>query len=65
MSVIVVFMISIYNPFVFGSNTPLLTMESIMYPYVLIAAFLMPTAVFLDVLSILQLKRDDTKKAHL
>lgn len=56
-SVIIVFMISIYKPTVFGGTAPLLPMESMTYPYVLIAGFLMPVAVFLHVLSILQLKK--------
>jgi hypothetical protein len=56
-SVIVIFMISIYAPILFGSETPLLPIESMTYPYVLIAGFLMPTAVFLHVLSIIQIKK--------
>jgi len=38
-SVIVVFMISIYNPTVFGSEVPLLPLKAMTYPYVLIAGF--------------------------
>ena len=58
-SVIVVFMISIYAPNIFGSKIPLLPFESMTYPFVLIAGFLMPTAVFLHVLSIIQIKKSN------
>lgn len=57
-SVIFVFLSSIYNPQIFGSEQPLLPLESMNYPYVLIAGFLMPVAVFLHVLSIIQLKKN-------
>jgi hypothetical protein len=53
-SVIFLFLTSIYKPEMYGSTTPLLPLESMEYPYVLIAGFLMPVAVFLHVLSILQ-----------
>lgn len=56
-SVIVVFMLSIYNPTTFGSEVPLLPLKAITYPYVLIAGFLMPSAVFMHVLSLVQLSR--------
>lgn len=53
-SVILLFLISVYKPELFGSKVPLLPLEAFTYPYVLIAGFLMPAAVFLHVLSILQ-----------
>lgn len=56
-SVIFVFMSSIYKPEIYGSTTPLLPMEAFKYPYVLVAGFLMPLAVFIHVLSIVQLKK--------
>ena len=56
LSVIILFMTSIYTPEIYGSKLPLLPLESMTYPYMLIAGFLMPTAVFLHVLSILQLR---------
>jgi hypothetical protein len=56
-SVIMVFMISIYTPHIFGSEVPLLPLEAMTYPFVLIAGFLMPTAVFLHILSLIQLKK--------
>jgi len=55
-SVIVLFLISMYKPELFGSEIPLLPLDAMTYPYVLIAGFLMPTAVFLHVLSILQIQ---------
>lgn len=54
-SVIILFLTSIYLPGIYGSETPILPLEAMTYPYVLIAGFLMPTAVFLHVLSILQI----------
>lgn len=56
-SVIFVFITSVYMPQFYGSKIPLLPLEAFTYPYVLIAGFLMPTAVFLHVLSIIQLTR--------
>lgn len=55
-SVIFLFITAIYKPDLYGSNIPLLPLEAFTYPYVLIAGFLMPVAVFLHVLSILQLR---------
>lgn len=57
-SVIILFLTSIYTPEMYGSELPILPLESMTYPYVLIAAFLMPTAVFLHFLSILQVKKN-------
>ena len=56
-SVIFVFMTVIYKPEIYGSDIPLLPLEAFTYPYVLIAGFLMPVAVFLHVLSIVQLNK--------
>ncbi|MFT5337278.1 MAG: hypothetical protein ACI9YL_001280 [Luteibaculaceae bacterium] len=56
-SVIVLFLCSIYQPELFGSPEPLLPLISMTYPYVLIAGFLMPVAVFLHILSLVQLNR--------
>ena len=58
-SVIFVFMSSIYKPELYSSKTPLLPMKAFEYPYVLIAGFLMPLAVFIHVLSIVQLKNTE------
>jgi len=56
-SVIFLFLTSVYKPEIYGSEFPLLPLQALTYPYVLIAGFLMPTAVFLHILSILQLKK--------
>lgn len=56
-SVIFVFVTCIYVPSIYGSDIPLLPLKSMEYPYVLIAGFLMPAAVFLHVLSIVQITR--------
>lgn len=53
-SIIFLFMTTTYIPHLYGSSIPLLPLESLGYPYVLIAGFLMPVAVFLHCLSILQ-----------
>ena len=60
-SVIILFLTSLYKPELYGSAVPLLPLEAMTYPYVLIAAFLMPTAVFLHVLSIVQLTRQGSR----
>jgi len=57
-SVIFVFLTTTYTPELYGSSVPLLPLEALKYPYVLIAGFLMPLAVFIHVLSIVQLKKN-------
>jgi len=57
-SVIFLFLTSVYKPEIYGGALPLLPLEALTYPYVLIAGFLMPTAVFLHILSIVQLKKE-------
>ena len=56
-SVIFLFISSIYKPEIFGSSSPLVPLEAFTYPYILVAGFLMPVAVFLHILSIIQLKQ--------
>lgn len=56
-TVIFVFMTTIYKPELYGATEPLMPMAALTYPYVLVAGFLMPIAVFVHVLSIAQLKR--------
>ncbi|MGB0425115.1 MAG: hypothetical protein ACPGED_12360 [Flavobacteriales bacterium] len=56
-SIIFVFMTCIYAPELYGGASPLLPLKAFSYPYVLIAGFLMPAAVFLHVLSIVQLSK--------
>lgn len=56
-SIIFLFLSSIYKPEIYGSEVPLLPLDAFSYPYVLIAGFLMPVAVFLHILSLLQLQQ--------
>ncbi|PHR27597.1 MAG: hypothetical protein COA38_13095 [Fluviicola sp.] len=56
-SIIFLFLSSIFYPQLFGSETMILPEAVIKYPYVLVAGFLMPSAVFIHVLSIVQLSR--------
>ncbi|MEQ9187181.1 MAG: hypothetical protein RLP15_05550 [Cryomorphaceae bacterium] len=49
-SIIFVFMSCLFNPQLFGSDTVLLPAAAVTYPYVLVAGFLMPAAVFGHVL---------------
>ncbi|WP_422858650.1 hypothetical protein ACOKFD_14980 [Flagellimonas sp. S174] len=56
-SIIFLFMTSIYKPELWGKSEPMLPMDMLTYPYVLIAGFLMPVAVFLHILSIVQIKK--------
>ena len=55
-TVIFVFLSSVYKPELYGSQDPLLSLEAFSYPYVLIAGFLMPVAVFVHILSIVQIR---------
>lgn len=56
-SIIFVFMSTIYKPELYGATEPMLPIDGLTYPYVLVAGFLMPVAVFIHVLSIAQLNR--------
>jgi len=56
-SVIFVFISSTYFPSVYGAETSLLPIEFTKYPYILVAGFLMPLAVFLHILSLIKLHR--------
>lgn len=56
-TVIFVFMTSIYKPELYGATEPLLPLKAMTYPYDLVAGCLMPVAVFMHVLSIAQLNR--------
>lgn len=53
-SVIFVFTSSIYLPELYGYKTTPATVEFTKYPYILVAGFLMPIAVFIHVLSIVK-----------
>lgn len=52
--IIFLFNATIYTPHIFGDNTLPMPSEFANFPYVLVAGFLMPTAVFIHVLSITQ-----------
>ena len=54
-TILFLFMTTIYFPQFFGSSEPLMSKEFGVYPYPLVAGFLMPSAVFMHVLSIVQL----------
>jgi hypothetical protein len=56
-SVIFVFITSTYFPNIYASEASLLSIEFTKYPYILVAGFLMPLAVFLHVLSIVVIKK--------
>lgn len=61
-TILFLFMTTIYFPEFFGSSEPLMSKEFGVYPYPLVAGFLMPSAVFMHVLSIVQLiKRKKNK----
>jgi len=61
-SVIFLFISTIYKPSIYGPETMLMPIEATYYPYVLVAGFLMPLAVFIHLWSILQLRRGSTAK---
>ena len=56
-SVIALFTTTVFTPSLWGSETSLAPVEIVTFPYVLVAAFLMPLAVFIHIFSILQLKK--------
>jgi len=56
-SVIFVFVTTIFVPQFYGSPVNLMPIEFTYYPYTLVAGFLMPVAVFIHVLSIVQLNK--------
>ncbi len=55
--IIFLFISTIYFPELYGSETYLMPTEFGKYPYVLVPGFLMPSAVFIHILSIVQLKK--------
>jgi|GEM_PF-497674 len=62
-TILFLFMTTIYFPDFFGSSEPLMSKDFGVYPYPLVAGFLMPSAVFMHVLSIVQLTK--RKKSRL
>ncbi len=61
-SIIALFMTTLYLPHVYGISPPAFTIELGLYPYVLVAGFLMPSAVFIHVLSIIHLNHKIKKQ---
>jgi len=55
--IIFLFQTTIYAPEIYGPDTAPFPVEFLEYPYILVAAFLMPSAVFVHLLSIVQLNR--------
>lgn len=67
-TIIFLFMSTIYFAEFFGSSEPIMSKEFGVYPYPLVAGFLMPSAVFMHVLSIVQLiksKKNEVKYGKL
>lgn len=48
---------SMYNPQMWGSEVPLVSLEFIEMPYLLLAGFLAPIAIFMHVVSLIQLRK--------
>jgi len=63
---VIIFLVqsAIYLPEIYGSDTILLPKKFAMYPYVLVGGFLMPSAVFIHVLSIVQLSGSNKRKSY-
>ncbi|MGB1243143.1 MAG: hypothetical protein ACPG49_11520 [Chitinophagales bacterium] len=57
--IIFLFVTTMYFPAVWGSTESIAAKGFLEFPYVLVASFLMPSAVFMHVLSIIQLSRKD------
>lgn len=60
--IISLFITTIYLPEIYGSNTTIFPTDFGLYPYALVPGFLMPSAVFIHVLSIIQLKNRTNEK---
>ena len=58
-SILFLFITSIYFPQLYGSEIALMPREFGLYPYPIVPSFLMPSAVFIHVLSIIQLRKKD------
>jgi hypothetical protein len=54
--IIFLFMTTIYMPQMYGQIGPLMPLDITYYPYLLVPGFLMPSAVFVHVLSLVKLK---------
>ena len=60
--IIFLFITTIYFPELYGASSTVFPVEFGLYPYALVPGFLMPSAVFVHVLSIIQLKNRAIKK---
>ncbi len=60
--IISLFITTIYLPEIYGPNTVIFPTDFGLYPYALVPGFLMPSAVFIHVLSIIQLKNRTSEK---
>lgn len=56
-SIIFLFITSMYAPQIYGSEVGLLSSQLGTYPFTLVAGFLMPSAVFVHVLSLVQIRK--------
>jgi len=56
-SIIFLFITSLYAPQIYGSEVGLLSSQLGTYPYTLVAGFLMPSAVFIHILSLVQARK--------
>lgn len=63
-SIIFVVITTVYFPEFYGSTTNLASKEFGMYPYLLVPGFLMPSAVFMHVLSLVQLRKEKEPVAN-
>jgi hypothetical protein len=50
---------SLYFPKIWGSEIPLVSLKFVEMPYILLAGFLAPMAIFMHVLALAQLRRED------
>lgn len=55
--IIFLFISTIYAPQIYGQIGPLMPIDFTYYPYLLVPGFLMPSAVFIHVLSLVQLRK--------
>ncbi len=58
-SIIFLFQASVLKPEIFGEGAQALKAEAVRYPYVLIAGYLMPSAVFIHFLSIVKIGQEN------
>lgn len=64
-TIIFIVVTTVYFPEFYGSNRELMPKKFGMYPYVLVYGFLMPSAVFMHVLSLVQLRKKKKPVAYI